>query len=242
MPPLLWQTRTQRVERSEKKSSGQTPSSKASRSLILGIGRTAKCAFVIYKHGPGNQESAPGGVVDANYLFERAHRFAGIQPNSGFGDYSCLSCGVGDTQLGAGFCRIAQSNQLRSQPTVRDVPERWANQCCDDRRPHRATSPGGYEIFLRSHQIPTRGGAAALLYFYFAADSLTISIISRETMPGNSVRCRRPWTSILRVPPLVPYRAGLGVVARLLGAFLPRMRGVRSPPCAACGGRAEAAS
>jgi hypothetical protein len=25
------------------------------------------------------------------------HRFAGIQPNSGFGDYSRLSCGVGDT-------------------------------------------------------------------------------------------------------------------------------------------------
>ena len=38
--------------------------------------------------------------VDANYLFERSHRFAGIQPNSGFGDYSRLSCGVGDTQLG----------------------------------------------------------------------------------------------------------------------------------------------
>src|SRR5438046_8276645 len=33
--------------------------------------------------------------VDANYLFERSHRFAGIQPNSGFRDYSRLSCGVG---------------------------------------------------------------------------------------------------------------------------------------------------
>src|SRR6266436_2015739 len=32
--------------------------------------------------------------------FERSHRFAGIQPNSGFGYYSHLSCGVGDTQLG----------------------------------------------------------------------------------------------------------------------------------------------
>ena len=38
--------------------------------------------------------------VDANYPFERSHRFAGIQPNSGFGDHSRLSCGVGDTQLG----------------------------------------------------------------------------------------------------------------------------------------------
>jgi hypothetical protein len=34
------------------------------------------------------------------FLFERSHRFAGIQPNSGFGDYSRLSCGVGDMQLG----------------------------------------------------------------------------------------------------------------------------------------------
>jgi hypothetical protein len=38
--------------------------------------------------------------VDANYAFERSHRFAGIQPNSGFGDYSRLSCGVRETQLG----------------------------------------------------------------------------------------------------------------------------------------------
>src|SRR4051794_32965029 len=37
--------------------------------------------------------------VVANYPFERSHRFAGIQPNSGFGDCSRLSCGVGDTQL-----------------------------------------------------------------------------------------------------------------------------------------------
>jgi len=35
--------------------------------------------------------------------------------------------------------RNRAKHQLRSQPTVRDVPERWANQCCDDRRPHRAT-------------------------------------------------------------------------------------------------------
>jgi hypothetical protein len=38
--------------------------------------------------------------VDANYPCESSHRFAGIQPNSGFGDYSRLSCGVGETQLG----------------------------------------------------------------------------------------------------------------------------------------------
>jgi hypothetical protein len=36
-----------RVARSEKKSSRQIPSSKALRSLILGIGRTAKCALLV---------------------------------------------------------------------------------------------------------------------------------------------------------------------------------------------------
>src|SRR5215831_21313274 len=48
-PPLLWRARTQRVERSEKKSLKQILSSKASRSLILGIGPPAKCAFLVYK-------------------------------------------------------------------------------------------------------------------------------------------------------------------------------------------------
>jgi hypothetical protein len=33
--------------------------------------------------------------VAANYPFERSLRFPGIQPNSGNGDYSRLSCGVG---------------------------------------------------------------------------------------------------------------------------------------------------
>src|SRR6516162_6919191 len=42
--------------------------------------------------------------VVANYSFETSRRFAGIQPDSGLPDYSRLSCGVGDTQLGAGFC------------------------------------------------------------------------------------------------------------------------------------------
>src|SRR5215471_1036033 len=43
--------------------------------------------------------------VVANYPFEKSRRFAAIQPNFGHGDHSRLSCGVGDTQLGARFCR-----------------------------------------------------------------------------------------------------------------------------------------
>jgi Protein of unknown function (DUF2778) len=38
--------------------------------------------------------------VVANYPFERSHRFAGIQPNSGHRDCSRLSCGGGETQPG----------------------------------------------------------------------------------------------------------------------------------------------
>ena len=63
---------------------------------------------------PQRRDCLPGHVrfelrnVVANYLFERSHRFAGIQPNSGQGDPSRLSCSAGDTQLGAGFCRDLQ--------------------------------------------------------------------------------------------------------------------------------------
>jgi hypothetical protein len=38
--------------------------------------------------------------VDENYRLERSHRFARVQPNSGFGDYSPLSCGVADRLRG----------------------------------------------------------------------------------------------------------------------------------------------
>jgi hypothetical protein len=55
--------------------------------------------------------------VGANYPFETAHRFAGIQPNSGHRDYSRLSCGVEDTQLDptARMARRRDSVQPRSR-------------------------------------------------------------------------------------------------------------------------------
>jgi hypothetical protein len=40
--------------------------------------------------------------VVANYPFESSHRFPGIRPNSGLGDYSRVSCDVEDTQLWPG--------------------------------------------------------------------------------------------------------------------------------------------
>jgi len=51
--------------------------------------------------------------------FERSHRFAGIQPNSGFGDCSRLSCGVGDTQLG-----LSRRPRSRPQHPCRHASER----------------------------------------------------------------------------------------------------------------------
>src|SRR6266478_5516815 len=41
------------------------------------------------------------GNVGANYPFERSHGFAGSQASSGHRDYSPLSCGVGQMQLGS---------------------------------------------------------------------------------------------------------------------------------------------
>jgi len=38
--------------------------------------------------------------VVAKYPYEKSRRFPGIQPNSGHRDYSRLSCGVAETQLG----------------------------------------------------------------------------------------------------------------------------------------------
>jgi hypothetical protein len=48
--------------------------------------------------------------VDANYLFERSHRFAGIQLNSGFGNCSPLSCGIWRySAMGRDLCDAALS-------------------------------------------------------------------------------------------------------------------------------------
>jgi hypothetical protein len=62
--------------------------------------------------------------VDTNYSFERSHRFAGIQPNSDFRDYSRLSCGVGDTQLGRAFWTTTPTRRKVRGGGCAD-PSRW---------------------------------------------------------------------------------------------------------------------
>jgi hypothetical protein len=50
--------------------------------------------------------------VGANYPFERSHRFAGICPNSGHSDYSRLSCGGRNTQLGSGCSGLGRCSAV----------------------------------------------------------------------------------------------------------------------------------
>jgi hypothetical protein len=104
--------------------------------------------------------------VAANYRFERSHRFAGIQPNSGFGDYSRLSCSAGNKQLGAGFCRDLQ------QALCTDVGHHSGTRCAGF---DRGTSPLfgdlferldaslGLRIVCEAHQRPDSAHANRLL-------------------------------------------------------------------------------
>src|SRR5919201_4669481 len=57
--------------------------------------------------------------VEANYPFEKSRRFAAIQPNSGHGDHSRLSCGVGNTQLGLGSAGIFSKRSERTLAIMR---------------------------------------------------------------------------------------------------------------------------
>src|SRR5262249_18599577 len=87
-PPSLWRARTQRVERSGKKSSGQTLSSKASQLLALGIGRTAKCAFLsifLPDQRTSPEFSQAEGIAAFSSLLEGPH---------GRGLASVVSCGA----------------------------------------------------------------------------------------------------------------------------------------------------
>jgi hypothetical protein len=81
--------------------------------MVVGIARIAPGPFL--QLGPGASSLACGFSswrpdcvaghvrfelrnVAKNYLFERSHKFPGIQPNSGRRDYSRLSCSVAETQ------------------------------------------------------------------------------------------------------------------------------------------------
>ena len=62
--------------------------------------------FPTKSHSPPRSKSSPNPEMNAawceraNYPFERSRRFLEIKPDSGHGDYSRLSCGPGNMQLG----------------------------------------------------------------------------------------------------------------------------------------------
>src|SRR5262249_23927330 len=57
--------------------------------------------------------------VVANYPFERSHRFAGIQPNSGPRDHSRLSCSAGIRSSGLGSAGIFSKRSARTLAIIR---------------------------------------------------------------------------------------------------------------------------
>jgi hypothetical protein len=93
--------------------------------------------------------------VAANYPFERSHRFAGIQPNSGHRDCSRLSCGVGDTQQkpvagvqGARHC-LLPGRLAGARPHLRDDTT-YALPC----RPHWRACRTNFEACITHLRFP----------------------------------------------------------------------------------------
>jgi hypothetical protein len=87
-------------------------------------------------HGPQRLDWLAGHVrlelrnVVAKYPFERSHGFQGIQPNSGHRDYSRLSCGVWETQLGPSARISAGCLRWQELPRFSADPFRLAGGRC----------------------------------------------------------------------------------------------------------------
>jgi hypothetical protein len=74
--------------------------------------------------------------VVTKYPFESSRRFAEIQPNSGHRDYSRLSCGVGQMQLGSS-ARIILSRRSCAELVIELHRSRFAAayRACDRKGP-----------------------------------------------------------------------------------------------------------
>jgi hypothetical protein len=93
--------------RRSSRSSGVGPPDVRQRLSILAQGDLNELLLEGHSHVSSRRPDCVAGHVglelrnvDANYPLERSHRFAGIQPNSGLGDYSRLSCDGGRRSSG----------------------------------------------------------------------------------------------------------------------------------------------
>jgi hypothetical protein len=82
--------------------------------------------------------------VAANYPFERAHRFAGTQPNSGDRDYSRLSCAAGEMPLGPRVAGIFSKRLMRDVWPSSGIAVRHA-PAANDLPPHGLVPPSRRE-------------------------------------------------------------------------------------------------
>jgi hypothetical protein len=97
---------------------------------------------------------------------ERSHRFAGIQPNSGFGDCSRLSCAAGEMprrEVGIGGT-VRHGSFRDGTPTRLDRETcRWLHARGDRARAPGGTSPLCRDDQSRIHSAPRSGIWARLL-------------------------------------------------------------------------------
>jgi hypothetical protein len=107
--------------------------------------------------------------VGANYPFERAQDLRGIQPNSGDRDYSRLSCGIGDTQLGF---RAGGIFSKRCAPTL--AIER-----------HRCKARIGRDFFRSKDGPPAAKPATPLLTLRWTLSAKRASVVVEDTEPDR---------------------------------------------------------
>src|SRR6266480_3212550 len=141
--------------------------------------------FLPAGHGPQRLDCLAGHVrfelrnVVANYPFEKSHRFVAIQPNFGHGDHSRLSCSVGDTQLGAGFCR--------------DLHGRWPS--CGVAEKARI----GRDLFRSEDDPPAAKPTTPLLSLRWTFRAKRACVVITDAEPEWSPRQRR-WAFISLSP------------------------------------------
>jgi len=158
--------------------------------------------------------------VDANYPLGRSHRFMGIQPNSGLGDYSRLSYGVGRRSSAlpqAPYKRCWRTNRILSpnQPLLTLRCTFGAKRVCvaRTRKPDRLDDllAGRSDLLIAwlgrsiaKQQLPRllnrRHGAALRDLEVKARRQTKVRPYHSAVIPGASRVGRRGWPWLLLLP------------------------------------------